>query len=158
MSEETTAQPTFMDKMMNVVMKIAAPLGRFGTLPPIASIQDGMLATLPLTMIGALFLVVYVLGSPSVGASGTALIPFLEPVAGQFAWMNSVTLSLLSLYVSIAIGSAYGRRLGVDQRTTGLLAVAAFITVTCGPESGIDANNFSAGSSAPCSTSISLQR
>lgn len=145
MAEEATAtNKSFMDKTMDVVMKIAAPLGRFGMLPPVASIQEGMIATLPLTIVGALFLVVYVLGSPSVGDSGKALIPFLEPVSGQFAWMNSVTLSLLSLYVSGAIASAYGKKLGVDQRTTGLLGVAAFIVVTSGPEAGIDVGNFSA--------------
>ena len=129
---------------MDVVMKIAAPLGRFGMLKPIASIQDGMLATIPLTIAGAMFLVVYVLGSPSVGNSGTALLPFLEPLADKFAWMNSVTLSLLSLYASMTIASAYGRRLGVDSTTCGLLGMAAFIVVTCGPENGIDADNFSA--------------
>lgn len=144
MSEETTAQPTFMDKMMDVVMKIAAPLGRFGMLKPVASIQEGLISTLPLTMVGALFLVVYVLGSPSVGNSGTALIPFLEPVANQFAWMNSVTMSLLSLYLAGALGSAYGAKLGMDTRTTGLLSLAAFIVVTSGPEAGIDVANFSA--------------
>ena len=144
MSDETTAQPTFMDKMMNVVMKISAPLGRFSMLKSVSSIQDGLLATIPLTMAGALFLVVYVLGSPSVGASGSALIPFLEPVSGQFAWMNSVTLSLLSLYVSGAIASSYGKKLGMDSRTTGLLGLAAFIVITSGPENGIDVNNFSA--------------
>lgn len=144
MANETTAKPSFMDKMMDVVMKIATPLGKFGMLKPIASIQEGMVATLPLTITGALFLVVYVLGSPSVGASGQALIPFLAPVADKFAWMNSVTLSLLSLYAAAAIGSAYGKKLGVDSRTTGLLGMAAFIVVTCSPESGVDAGNFSA--------------
>ncbi|MBQ9317873.1 MAG: PTS sugar transporter subunit IIC [Atopobiaceae bacterium] len=144
MSEETTAQPTFMDKVMDVVMKIAAPLGRFGMLKPIASIQDGMLATIPLTIAGAIFLVIYVLGSPSIGDSGKALLPFLEPLSDKFVWMNSVTLALLSLYASMTIASAYGRRLGVDNTTCGLLGMAAFIVVTSGPENGIDVANFSA--------------
>ncbi len=143
-AEHTAQSSTFMDRTMDVVMKIAAPLGRFGMLKPIASIQDGMLATIPLTIAGALFLVVYVLGSPSVGSSGVALIPFLEPYANKFAWMNSVTLSLLSLYASMAMASAYGEKLGVDGRTAGLLGMAAFIVVTSGPERGVDVANFSA--------------
>lgn len=143
MSEDNTTSP-IMDKMMDVVMKIAAPLGRFGMLPPIASIQAGMIATIPLTIAGALFLVIYVLGSPSIGNSGTALLPFLEPYARQFAWMNSVTLSLIALYASMTIANAYGDKLGVDSRTTGLLGMAAFIVVTSGPEEGIVVGNFAA--------------
>ena len=63
MSEETT-QKSFMDKLTDAVMKIAAPIGRFGMLKPIASIQDGLLACMPLIIAGATWLVIYVLGSP----------------------------------------------------------------------------------------------
>ena len=35
---EDTQNKSFMDKLTDVVMKIAAPIGRFGMLKPIASI------------------------------------------------------------------------------------------------------------------------
>lgn len=104
-TSEDTQNKSFMDKPTDVVMKIAAPIGRFGMLKPIASIQDGLMACMPLIIAGATWLVIYVLGSPSVGSSGHALIPFLEPVAGKFAWMNDMTMSLMALYASMAIYS-----------------------------------------------------
>jgi len=143
MSEETT-QKSFMDKLTDAVMKIAAPIGRFGMLKPIASIQDGLLACMPLIIAGATWLVVYVLGSPSVGDSGHALVPFLEPLASKFAWMNDMTMSLMALYASMTIGSAYGEKLGMNGRTAGLLGLSSFIVITSGPDEGLATGNWSA--------------
>lgn len=141
---EDTQNKSFMDKLTDLVMKIAAPIGRFGMLKPIASIQDGLMACMPLIIAGATWLVVYVLGSPSVGSSGHALIPFLEPLAGKFAWMNDMTMSLMALYASNTIASAYGEKLGVNGRTAGLLGLASFIVITSGPEEGLATGNWSA--------------
>lgn len=52
-------------------------------LPPIAAVQNGMIAAMPVIMVGAAFLIFFILGSPSVGEGG-ALLPFLEPVSGAF--------------------------------------------------------------------------
>lgn len=95
-----------MDRLTGVVNKLAVPLGKFGMLPPIAAVQNGMIAAMPVIMVGAAFLIFFILGSPSVGEGG-ALLPFLEPYANAFVNTNSLTLGLMGLYCSLTIAQAY---------------------------------------------------
>lgn len=78
-----TPKKSLMESLTDFVNKLAMPLGRFGMLPPIAAVQNGMIAAMPVIMVGAAFLIFFILGSPSVGEGG-ALLPFLEPVSGAF--------------------------------------------------------------------------
>lgn len=137
-----TPKKSLMDSLTDFVNKLAVPLGKFGMLPPIAAVQNGMIAAMPVIMVGAAFLIFFILGSPSVGEGG-ALLPFLEPYANAFVNMNSLTLGLMGLYCSLTIAQAYAEKLGVDVKSAGLLGLAAFIIVTTGSE-GIDANSWSA--------------
>lgn len=130
--ENTTQKKSFMDKINDFTMKLAEPLGRFADTPAISSITNGLISVMPIIMIGSIFLILYVFGSPSVGTSGKALIPFLTPLAGKFVWMNSVTLSLMSLYASVSISQSYAGKKGVDEKTAGLLGLATFIIFTIG--------------------------
>ena len=93
-----------MDSLTDFVNKLAMPLGKFGMLPPIAAIQNGMIAAMPVIMVGAAFLIFYILGSPSVGEGG-ALLPFLEPYANAFVNMNSLTMSLMGLLTPLVAGA-----------------------------------------------------
>ena len=43
--------------------------------PPIAAVQAGMIAAMPVIMVGTTVLIFFILGSPSVGEGG-ALLPF----------------------------------------------------------------------------------
>ena len=108
-----------MDRLTDVVNKLAVPLGKFGMLPPIAAVQNGMIAAMPVIMVGAAFLIFFILGSPSVGEGG-ALLPFLEPYANAFVNMNSLTLGLMGLYCSLTIAQSYAEKLGVDVKSAGL--------------------------------------
>ena len=78
------------------------------------------------------------------GDSGHALIPFLEPLASKFAWMNDISMGLMALYASMTIGSAYGEKLVMNGRTAGLLGLSAFVVITSGPEEGLATGNWNA--------------
>lgn len=125
-------QKSFIDKVSDFVNAFAAPLARVGEVPAIAAIQNGMIGALPIIMVGSMFLILYVLGSPSVGDSGKALLPFLEPLALKFVWVNSVTMSFLALYCSISISESYAEKLNVSPKSAGLLGLASFIILTIG--------------------------
>ena len=144
---------SIMDRMTDYVNMIAAPIARFGDLPAVASVQNGMVGALPIIIVGSLFLVVYVLGSPSVGTSGSALIPFLTPVADKFSWLNNITLSFLSLYCSVTISANYAEKLEVDVKTSSVLGLATFLAFTLAAYDevgGIDVTAFSASGLFVC--------
>lgn len=65
---------------------------------------------MPIIMIGSIFLIFYVLGSPDIGTSGKALIPFLSPLNTKFVWLNNATLGMMALYCSVAIPYSYAER------------------------------------------------
>lgn len=123
---------SFVDKISDFASTVAAPIAKVAEFPAIASIQDGLLTVMPIIIVGSLFLILYVLGSPSVGNSGTALLPFLEPLAAKFAWMNSITMSFMSLYCSVTISESYAEKLEVNVRNAGILGLASFIIFTIG--------------------------
>ncbi len=91
----------FTDKLTEQVMKISEHLAKLSGLPSIAAIQDGLVACMPILIVGSIFLILYVLGSPVVGSSGKALLPFLTPLA-----LNPFLIVpfLLSTTVSAAVG------------------------------------------------------
>lgn len=128
---ESVNKKSFMDRATDVAMKISSPLGKFADLPAIASIQNGLVSIMPVIIVGSLFLILYVLGSPSVGTSGKALLPFLTPLADKFVWVNSVTLGFMALYCSISIPASYAEITGkIDVKTAALLGVATFLIFT----------------------------
>ncbi|MFT8812173.1 PTS sugar transporter subunit IIC [Oenococcus sp.] len=128
-------QKNFMTRVTDLTIKISDPLAKFSNTNEISAIIAGLIAAMPIIMIGSLFLIVYVLGSPSIGTSGKALIPFLAPLAGKFSWMNSLTLGLMALYCSSSISESYASKLKMNQKTAGLIGMGTFIVFTL---SGLD--------------------
>ncbi|MBP2058677.1 cellobiose-specific phosphotransferase system component IIC [Lactobacillus colini] len=74
----------FFDTMENKMQKITGPMARFSNLKVVQAIVNGLMGTMPIILSGAFFMILYVLGSPSIGTSGKALIPFLTPLASNF--------------------------------------------------------------------------
>ena len=54
---------SFMDRIMDKIDVIAGPMAAFGQIPFVHALVDGMVAALPVTMVGSLFLVLYLLCS-----------------------------------------------------------------------------------------------
>ena len=114
---------TLMDKLMSKVDLIAAPLARFGQIPLIQSITNGMVHASGITMIGSVFLVLYLFCADG-NLTEKALLPFLTPFADDIVLINSLTMSIMAVYMVIAMGAEYAQIKNINK-TTG--AVGAFL-------------------------------
>ena len=122
----STQKRSFMDGFMEIMDKFSVPMIKFGQIPFIRAITNGMVATVGITMIGSLFLVVYLLGSDG-GLTQTALLPFLKPFAGDLVLVNSLSMGIMAIYMVVAMGSEYAEIKGFSKTTGTVGALFAFI-------------------------------
>lgn len=137
---------SLLDKVNDFSLKIARPMAKLSARPAIAAIQNGLIAATPIILIGSFFLVLFSLASPSVGASGEPLLPFLAPFTDQLLVLFSLTFGVLSLYCAVTISHSYATNLGVDALSATVLGLASFLTVNIGEigDGGISLANFGA--------------
>lgn len=115
-----------MDKVLEKVDVIAGPMTRFGQIPFVRAIVNGMVAALPVTMVGSIFLVVYLFCSDG-GLTQHALIPFLKPWAADLALVNSLSMGIMAIYIMIAFGAEYAEIKGFNKTTGAVGAFFAFM-------------------------------
>lgn len=120
---------SFMEKINSISMKISEPLGCFARKPAIASIQDGLVASMPIILVGSVFIILYTLATPSIGGSGEALLPFLAPYANAFSTFHALAINSMALYCSISISIAYAKKKHIDATTAALLGLASFLLI-----------------------------
>lgn len=121
MTTEVSGQKSWADRMTEW-MEVMAPL--FDQ-PHLASIRDGLVALMPLLIIGAFSLLVlqfpvqswldYLDANPDL--AGKIFVPF------------SMTYGLLSVFASIAIAYGLARRKGLEPLMPSAVALLAFITI-----------------------------
>ena len=117
---------SFMDSLMEKVDVIAGPMTKFGQIPFVKALTNGMVAALPVTMVGSIFLVLFLLCSDG-GLTETALLPFMKPWAGDLALVNSLSMGMMAIYIIIAMGSEYAEIKGFSKTTGAIGAMFAFI-------------------------------
>lgn len=122
----STEKQSFMDKVLEKVDVIAGPMTRFGQIPFVRAIVNGMVAALPVTMVGSIFLVVYLFCSDG-GLTQHALIPFLKPWAADLALVNSLSMGIIAIYIMIAFGAEYAEIKGFNKTTGAVGAFFAFM-------------------------------
>ena len=122
----STEKKSFMDKVLEKVDVIAGPMTRFGQIPFVRAIVNGMVAALPVTMVGSIFLVVYLFCSDG-GLTTHALIPFLKPWAADLALVNSLSMGIMAIYIVIAFGAEYAEIKGFNKTTGAVGAFFAFM-------------------------------
>lgn len=122
----STEKQSFMDKVLEKVDVIAGPMTRFGQIPFVRAIVNGMVAALPVTMVGSIFLVVYLFCSDG-GLTQHALIPFLKPWANDLALVNSLSMGIMAIYIMIAFGAEYAEIKGFNKTTGAVGAFFAFM-------------------------------
>ena len=119
----TTEKQSLMDKIMDVVnAKIVPPLMKFANLKPMIVVRTGMVQLIPMILISSIFLILFMLGSPS-GTNETPLLPFLTPFLDKLIVVHNYGLSFMALYASVAFGIAYSDVYKTDKMTTALLAL-----------------------------------
>ena len=122
----STEKQSFMDKVLEKVDVIAGPMTRFGQIPFVRAIVNGMVAALPVTMVGSIFLVVYLFCSDG-GLTQHALIPFLKPWAADLALVNNLSMGIMAIYIMIAFGAEYAEIKGFNKTTGAVGAFFAFM-------------------------------
>lgn len=123
MSKENTST---MDKFIGFMDKASGPMIKFGQIPFVKAVTNGMVNTVGITMIGSLFLVIYLLGSDG-GLTQTALLPFLKPYANDLVLVNSLSMGIMAIYMAVAMGSEYAEVKGIHKTTGSIGSLFAFI-------------------------------
>lgn len=122
----STEKTSFMDKFMSTMDKISGPMTKFGQIPFIQAITRGMVASVGITMIGSIFLIFFLLCSDG-GLTEKALLPFMKPYAADLVLVNSLSMGIMAVYMTISIGSEYAEIKGFNKTTGAIGSFFAFI-------------------------------
>ena len=142
-----------MNKAINSLEKVLLPFAvKIGKQPHVNAIKNGFIKLMPLTLAGAMFVLInnvflsfgegsffYSLGI-RLDASTIDSLNGLKAIGGN---VYNGTLGIMSLMAPFFIGMALAEERKVDPLAAGLLAVAAFMTVTpysVGEAYAVDAN------------------
>ena len=122
----STDKKSTMEKLMENVDKLAGPMTKFGQIPFIRAVTNGMVGSIGITMIGSLFLILFLLSSDG-GLTESALLPFMRPIAGDLVLVTSLSMGIMAVYMSIAMGSEYAQIRGLNKTTGAVGTFFAFI-------------------------------
>jgi PTS system cellobiose-specific IIC component len=115
------SKPGFIDLMMELINTRLAPvLAAFAENKTIQSIVRGMVGVVPVTFLGAIFLLLLVLGNywNALGAVTPAIL------TGYF-----LTLGMLGFYVAVSVGINYARIYNLNQLTAAMISIMAYFTI-----------------------------
>lgn len=112
--------------MMNQekLQKWIIPITRFVNMKGVIALKDGMLAILPLTVVGSIFLIIGQLPFENLNSAIASIFgaewtePFMQVYAGTFAIMGLVSC--------FSIGYSYAKNSQVEPLPSGVLSLSAF--------------------------------
>ena len=104
--------------------KIIGPIMRFVNMRGIIALKDGMLAILPLTVVGSLFLIIGQL--PFEGLNQAIASVFGETWTEPFMQVYSGTFAIMGLISCFSIGYSYAKNSGVEPLPAGVLSLSSF--------------------------------
>ena len=104
--------------------KIIAPIMKFVNMRGIIALKDGMLAILPLTVVGSLFLIVGQL--PFEGLNQAIAGVFGSDWTEPFMQVYSGTFAIMGLISCFSIGYSYAKNSGVEPLPAGVLSLSSF--------------------------------
>ena len=122
----STDKKPIMDNLMEKIDKIAGPMTKFGQIPFIRAVTNGMVASVGITMIGSLFLILFLLSSDG-GLTENALLPFMRPIAGDLILVTNLSMGIMAVYMAISMGSEYAEIKGFNKTTGAVGTFFAFI-------------------------------
>lgn len=119
----------FMDKIVSFIdTKLTPPLTKFANFRPMRVIRRGMVSVLPVIFVSSIFLILFMLGSPS-GTAEKPLIGFLAPYTNLLIVVHNYCLSFLSVYAAVAFGLEFARVYELDKMNLTLLSLACFFAI-----------------------------
>ena len=110
---------------MNNVMKfmedkLMPPLFKMASNKYLLAIRDAFTSTLAIVLIGSIFLLIY--SFPNEGWT-----QFIAPYTGMLSIPNTLTMGLIALYMSFAIGYALANAVGLQPLVNGVATVSIFL-------------------------------
>ena len=110
---------------MNNVMKfmedkLMPPLFKMASNKYLLAIRDAFTSTLAIVLIGSIFLLIY--SFPNEGWA-----QFIAPYTGMLSIPNTLTMGLIALYMSFAIGYALANAVGLQPLVNGVATVSIFL-------------------------------
>ncbi len=117
---------SFLDVVTSKVDVIAGPMTKFGQLPFIKALSDGMVGSVGITFIGSIFMVVWLFCADG-NITEKALLPFMKPYAADLLLVNQLTMGIMAIYMAVAMGIAYAEQKNIDKTSGGLGALLAFM-------------------------------
>lgn len=130
---------TFVDFLNSKILPFAT---KISSQRHMTAIRKGIIATLPLTIIGSFFTILLNVPIESIAA-------LIEPYKAVLDIPFRFTVGILSLYATFGIASSLAKSYDLDEMTSGILAVLGFLMativptqVTEGVEGTIDAGRY----------------
>lgn len=121
-----------MDKLVELLeSKVLPVVTKIGSQRHMTAIRKGIIATLPLTIVGSFFTILLNIPIDSVAA-------IIEPYKSILDVPFRFTVGILSLYATFGISSSLAKSYKMDSMTSGLLAVLAFLISTVVPTQVLD--------------------
>ena len=106
-----------------IEFKLMPPMTKNGMQRHMVAIRNGVISTLSLILIGSFILVFANFPIPAVAA-------WLAPYTGNLTIPFRITMGLMAIYTSFAMGDSLAKSYKLDGVTGGVLSLAAFLTLT----------------------------
>lgn len=104
--------------------KIITPIMKFVNMRGIIALKDGMLAILPLTVVGSIFLIIGQI--PFEGVNNTISSIFGTDWTEPFMQVHAGTFAIMGLISCFSVAYSYAKNSGVEPLPSGVLSVSAF--------------------------------
>lgn len=114
-----------MDNLKQFGAKLEEYIARFSATPAINALKDGMLATLPLTMLGSVFLLIAQLPISNWSEIMTSILG--SEWKYPFTQVSQSTFDIIALVASFSIGYQYARLKGVEPFACGMISLVNFL-------------------------------
>lgn len=113
-----------LEKFTNFIdSKLAGPMDKIANQRHLRAIRDGIIATLPLIIIGSFFLIVAFPPLPQ----SWGITQFLTENAATILLPYRMTMYIMSLYATFGIGASLSKTYDLDVVSGGILATIAFL-------------------------------
>ena len=122
----------FMDFME---MKVAPIFAKLGANPYIVGVKDGMVATVPFTIFGSLFIIIQQFPND-------AWLKFIEPYKAMLGVPNTMTMGIIALYVAFSVGYNLAKEFKQDRLMGGILSFIGFMMLQIDSEFAMSTTYF----------------
>ncbi|MFV0447124.1 MAG: PTS sugar transporter subunit IIC [Vibrio sp.] len=136
------------DRMVHVIEQKITPIaGKIGQQKYVTSIRDGFIAALPFMIVGS-FMLVFIFPPFSPDTSwgfARAWLDFSASYRDELMLPFNLSMGVMTIFISVGIGSSLARHHNLDAVTTGLLALMAFLLVAAPLKDGMISMQYFSG-------------